>query len=234
MASSPSRTTHIKLTSLAPAMASSSSKISSSLSSTRRICMGLVFIIVISFRILALAKRDDKFRAAPVARLYPGAAAVPLGYLPHDSKPCACSLYLSSYRALKKLKDALRMFRRDPGTAVANSDTGDRRARPLRPIGPDLHIRRFAVAGKLEGVCNEVVDRLGRPCPVYSKTMEVLRYADLRVRNADLAFETLQRLDHDRLAVDFLSGRAHPLGAGERQDIVEQAIQSLRSLNHTP
>src|SRR5688572_24533519 len=113
MASSPSRTTHIKLTSLASARASCSSKMSSSLSSTRRISMGSVFTNTTSLHIFAVTKRDDKLRSASLAGLYPRAPTVSLGDLSHDGKPGSRPLDLPSDGALEKLKDAFRMFRRD-------------------------------------------------------------------------------------------------------------------------
>src|SRR6266508_4133947 len=172
MASSPSRTTYIKLTSLASARASRSSKMSSSLSSTRRISMGSVFINTTSLHIFAVTERDDELRPAPLARLYPRAPTVSLGDLPHDGKPRSRSLDLPSDGPLEKLKNAFGVLRRDSRAAVADSNTDDFRVWPLRLVGSDLHIRRFAVVGKLKCIYDEVVNRLGRPCLVHPQSLE--------------------------------------------------------------
>jgi hypothetical protein len=42
------------------------------------------YLISASFQIFSLAERNDKFRTAALAGLYPSAAAMPLGNLPHD------------------------------------------------------------------------------------------------------------------------------------------------------
>ena len=72
-----------------------------------------------------------------------------LGNLPHDSEPSACSFDLAPYGPLEKIEYPLSVLRRHSRTTVANGNADDLGARPLRPIRRDLHIRRFASAGKL-------------------------------------------------------------------------------------
>lgn len=135
--------------------------------------MGSVFTNTTSLHIFAVTERDDKLRPAPLAWLYPGAPTVSLGYLSHDGKSRSRPLDLPSDGPLEKLKDAFRMFRRDSRAAVADSNTQDFRVLPLRLVGSDLHIRRFAVAGKLKGIDDEIVNRLGRPGFVHAQPTEI-------------------------------------------------------------
>jgi hypothetical protein len=135
--------------------------------------MGSVFTNTTSLDIFAVTERDDKFRPAPIARLDPRVATVSLGDLSHDGKPGSRSLDLPSDSPLEKLKNAFRMFRRDSWPAVAHSNTQDFGIRPLQLVGSDLHIRRFAVASKFEGIDDEIVNRLGRPGFVHAEPMEI-------------------------------------------------------------
>src|SRR6266508_1012308 len=125
MASSPSRTTHIKLTRLASARASCSSTMSSSLSSTRRISMGSAFITTPSLHTFALTECDDKLRTAALPRLHPSISAVALRDLPDDGKAGAGPLDFSPDGSLEKLKNAFGVLRRHSGTAVTDGDTDD-------------------------------------------------------------------------------------------------------------
>src|SRR6266436_7465253 len=124
-------------------------------------------LISFSFQISNCAEGDDEFRTAALTGLHPSAATMSLGNLPHDGEPSARSFDLAPYGPLEKVKYALRVLRRHSRTAVANGNADDFGTRIPRPIRRDLHIRRFAGAGKLQGICDEVIDRLGRPCLVH-------------------------------------------------------------------
>ena len=144
-----------------------------------------------SLQIFSSGERNDKFRTAALAGLYPSTAAMPLGNLPNDGKPRARPFDLSPYSSLEQLKYALSVLRRNPRTTVAHCDTDRIPAWALRPIGRHLHVRRFAFAGKLKSIGDEVVDCLGRPSLVHSQSLEIFRYVNPSTGGVDFTFEAL-------------------------------------------
>src|SRR5262249_17107845 len=183
----------------------------------------------VSFQIFSVGEGNNKFRTPAFAGLYPSAAAMAFCDLPNDGKPRAGPLDLSPYGSLKQLEYALFMLRRNPRATIAHCDTDRIPARRLRPIGDDFHVRCFTFAGKLESIGDEVIDRLGRPSFVHSQSMEVLRHVNPSTGGVDLTFETLEGFGHDTFAINFFTGNPDPLGARERQDVIEETVQSLRS-----
>src|SRR5262245_46358884 len=144
----------------------------------------------VSFQIFSVGEGNDKFRTAAFARLYPSAAAMPFRNLPNDGKPRAGPFDLSSHSSLKQLKYALCMLRRNPGTTIAHGNANRFPARHLGPIGHDFHLRRFTFASKLEGIGDEVIDRLRGPGFVHSQSVEVFRHVNPSTGGVDFTFET--------------------------------------------